>query len=106
MTEAQEINSDIPEECVTYDQEEWITKKVRPIQIGEFLRKFVSGRLPALSEGEIAAFTAAMHQLGFGSQGGADAIAIFHQFIYNEWASGTLVTPLTRIKVDQKTVLE
>ena len=46
---------------------------VRPIQMGEFLRKYVSRRLLALSEGEIAALTTAMRQLGVASQGGAEA---------------------------------
>ena len=50
----------------------------------------------------------AVRQLGVGSQGGAEALAIFHQLIYDEWASGSLDTPLVRIKVDEKktTVLE
>ena len=56
----------------------------------------------ALGEGEIAALTTAMRQLGVGSQGGAEALAIFHQLIFDEWTSGTLVTPLVRIKVDEK----
>ena len=34
--------------------------KLRPIQIGEFVRKYVSRRLLTLSEGEIAAFMTAM----------------------------------------------
>ena len=40
-------------------------------------------------------------QLGVGSQGGAEALAIFHQLIFDEWASGTLDTPPTRIKIDE-----
>ena len=40
------------------------------------MRKYVSRRLLALSEGEIAALTAAMRHLGVGSQGGAEALAI------------------------------
>ena len=39
----------------------------------------------ALSEGEIAALTTSMRQLGVGSQGGAEALAKFHQFICAEW---------------------
>ena len=57
---------------------------------GEFLWK-VSRRLLALSEGEIVALTTAMRQLGVGSQSGAEALAIFHQLIYDEWASGNSV---------------
>ena len=41
--------------------------------MGEFRRKNVSRQLIALSEGEIAALTTAMRQLGVGPQGGAEA---------------------------------
>ena len=34
------------------------------------------------------------------------SFAIFHQLIFDEWTSGSFVTPLVRIKVDEKTVLE
>ena len=34
-----------------------------------------------------------------GSQGGVEALAIFHQLVFDEWTSGTLDTPLGRIKV-------
>ena len=43
-----------------------------------------------------------MRQLGVGIQGGAEALAIFHQLIFDEWTSGTLDTPLAGIKVDEK----
>ena len=69
--------------------------------MGEFLQKYVSRLLLALSEGEIAALTTAMRQLGVGSQGGAEALAIFPQLLYDEWASGSLTEPLARIKVDE-----
>ena len=68
----------------------------------EFLRKHVSRRLLALSGGERAALTTTMRQLGVGSQGGAEALAIFHQLLYEEWASGSLIEPLARIKVDEQ----
>ena len=51
----------------------------------------------SLNESEIAALTTAMRQLGVRS-----ALAIFHQLIYNEWASGSLATPLARIQVDEQ----
>ena len=60
-------------------------QKVRPIQMVEFLRQYVSRRLPALGEGEIATLTAAMRQLGVCSKGGAEALAIFHQLIFDRW---------------------
>ena len=53
----------------------------------EFLRKCVSTRLLALSEGEIVALRAATRQRGVGSQRGAEALATFHQLIFDEWAS-------------------
>ena len=51
----------------------------------EFLRKHVSRRLLALSEGEVAGLMKAMRQLGVGSQGRAEGLANLHQFIYDEW---------------------
>ena len=102
LTEASEITADVPEDSVLYDQQAVDLKKVRPIQMGEFLRKYVSRRLLALCEGEIAALTTAMRQLGVGSQGGAEALAIFHQLLYDEWISGSLTEPLARIKVDEQ----
>ena len=63
LTEAQEITTDIPEDSVTCDQQHVDPKKVRPIHMGEFLRKNVSLRLLALNEGEIAALTTLMRPL-------------------------------------------
>ena len=57
------------------------------------MRTYVSRLLLALSEGEIAALTAAMRHLGVGSQ---------DPLIFDEWTSGTLDTPLARIKVDER----
>ena len=71
--------------------------------MGEFLRKHVSRRLLALSEGEIAALTTSLRQIGVGTPGGAEALAIFHQLLYHEWMTGSLRGPLARIKVDEKT---
>ena len=66
------------------------------------MRNNVSRRLLALSEGETAALTTAMRQLGVGSQGGAEALAIVHRLLYDEWASGSLTELLARSKVDEK----
>ena len=52
---------DLPEE------QEVDPKKVRPIQTGQPSRKCVSRRLLALNEGEVAAPTTAVRQLGVGS---------------------------------------
>ena len=56
-TEAQEVITDVPEDSVMYELQDSDPKKARPIQMEEFLRKYVSRRLLALSEGEIAALT-------------------------------------------------
>ena len=87
LTEAQEITADNPEDSVMYDQQAVDPKKGRSIQMGGLPAEI---RLRALSKGEIAALTTAMRQLGVGSEGGAEALTIFHQLIFDEWASGTL----------------
>ena len=48
LTEAQEVTTDVLEDSVTYDQQEVDSQNVRPIQMGEFLGKYVSRRLLAL----------------------------------------------------------
>ena len=70
--------------------------------MGGFQREYISRRLSALSEGETAALTTSMRQLGVGSQVGAEAFAIFHQILYDEWTAGSRNEPLARIKVDEK----
>ena len=80
-------------------------KKFGPFKWGEFLRKYVSRRHLAPSEGEIAALTTSMRQIGVGTPGGAEALAIFHQLFYDEWMTGSLSGPLARIKVDEKNCL-
>ena len=72
-------------------------KKVRPAQMGEFLRKYVSRKLLAMSEGEIASLITAMPQLGVGFLDGAEALAVFHHFMYDEWVAGSLNAPLARM---------
>ena len=54
-----------------------IQKKFGPFRWCEFLRKYVSQRLLALSEGEIAALTSSFRQIGVGTQGGAEALATY-----------------------------
>ena len=105
LTEAQQVTTDIPEGSVTNDQQDVDPKKVRPIQMREFLRKCVSRRLLALSEGETAAFTTSMRQIGVGTPGGAEGLAMFHQLLHDEWMTGSLIGPLARIKVDEKKLL-
>ena len=36
-----------------------------------------------------------------GSQGGVEALAVFHRLIFDEWLAGSLETPLARIGVDE-----
>ena len=69
LTEAQEVTTDVPEDSVMYDQQDVVPEKVRPIQMEEFLRKYVSRRLLVLSEGEIAALTTSMRQIGWVPRG-------------------------------------
>ena len=103
LTEAQEVTADIPEEKVSRLTNIRVDpKKVRTTRMGEFMRKYVSRRLLALSKGEIAVLMTAMRQLGAGSPDCAEALAIFHQPIHDEWASGSLNAPLARVKVDEK----
>ena len=42
-----------------------------------------------------------MSQLGVGTPGGAEALATFHQLLYEVWQQGGLDFPLARIKVDE-----
>ena len=76
----------------------WTPKKVRPIQRVP-ANIYVCRRLPALTEAEIVALTAAVRQLRALTHGGAEAI--FHQLILDEWTSGKLDMPPARIKVDE-----
>ena len=45
LTEAQQATTDVPEDSVMYDQQYIDPKNVRPIQMEEFFRKYVSRRL-------------------------------------------------------------
>ena len=43
----------------------------------------------------------AMRQLSVGAPGGAEALASFHQLLYDAWKAGLLPRTLVRIKVDE-----
>ena len=43
-----------------------------------------------------------MRQIGVGTPGGAGALAIFRQLLFDEWMAGSISGPLARIKVDEK----
>ena len=45
---------------------------------------------------------ASARQLGVGLPGGAEALATFHQLLYEAWASGELKQDLARVKIDEK----
>ena len=92
LTEAQAITADIPDQHMTHDQSAANQRKVRPIQMGG-VRAKISSRLLTLCDGEVALLTPAMRQLGFGSDGGAEALAITHRLIFDEGVSGTPDTP-------------
>ena len=76
--------------------------KVRPIQIGEWLRRWVSRRLLKINKADIECVTGAMRQLGVGTPGGAEALAIFQQCLHDLWRAGGVETPLARIKIDER----
>ena len=73
----------------------------RTPRTGEFLRKYVSRRLLALGDGEIAVLMPAMRQLGASPPGGAESLAIFHQLIFDERLTGSIADPLARVSVDE-----
>ena len=43
-----------------------------------------------------------MRQLGVGVSGGAEALGLFHQLLFDAWSGGRLSKPLARIKIDEK----
>ena len=101
LTEAQEVTSDVQKTASRTSSKRSNARK-GPAQVDEFLRKYVSRRLLALSEGEIAALTTSMRQIGVGIPSGVGALAIFHQLLFDEWMAGSLSGPLARGKVDEK----
>ena len=78
------------------------SNKVRPIQMGEFMRKYVSRRLRSVNHQDEKKIMQAMRQIGVGTSGGAEALAIFHQVLYEVWQAGGLAKPLARVKIDEK----
>ena len=76
--------------------------KVRPIQMGEFLRKFTCRRLLAVDQPEVLAATADMRQFGCGVAGGAEAIIHFRKCVRALWRGGKLTSPMCTIDIDQE----
>ena len=84
LAEAQDVTTDIPEDSVTYDRHP---------------------KSSAHSDGRVLAkmrVAASMRQIGVGTPGGAEALAIFRQLLIDEWMTGSLRRPLARMKVDEK----
>ena len=66
---AQEVTTDIPEDSVTYDQQAVGPKKVRPGQIERLPAEIRVAADLTQSEGEIAALTTWMRQIGVDTPG-------------------------------------
>ena len=83
--------ADVPEVRVAYAARDPTSaamevepEMVSRFQMGELVRKCVSSRLLALSAEETASLMTAMRQIGVGAQGGAEALATFHQLVFDE----------------------
>ena len=59
--------------------------KIRPIQMGEFLRKFTCKRLLSLDKLDVAAVSASLRQFGCGIPGGAEAVIHFRKIVMDLW---------------------
>ena len=77
-------------------------RAVRPIQMGEFLRRLICKRLLLLLNPDVHKVMLEMRQLGVGMPGGAETLATFHQLLYELWEAGELSTPLARVKIDER----
>ena len=53
-----------------------------------------------LYAGDIDRTMEACRQLGVGTPGGAETLALFHHAVHHLWQQGLIATPLARIKVD------
>ena len=71
---------------------------VRLIQVGGFMRKYVSRCLLALNNADTAQTLATMRQLGAATAEGAEALAII-LLILDAWTDGRLNKTLARVKV-------
>eukprot|EP00973_Karenia_brevis_P044921 6220379-Karenia_brevis.AAC.1 len=76
--------------------------KVRPIQMGEFLRKFACRRLLALERGTVLAATADMRQFGCGVAGGAEALIHFRKAVLDLHRASLLDGPACMIDIHQE----
>ena len=74
---------------------------VRPIQMGEFLRKHVTRRMLAVDKRRIQCSMTNARQWGVGVSGGTEAIIHTHYAIEELYFKGKLARPLAVIQVDQ-----
>ena len=74
---------------------------VRPIQMGEFLRKYITRRLQALDRRRIQCSMVNARQWGVGTAGGTEAIIHLHYGIEELYRKGSLPRPLAAIQIDQ-----
>eukprot|EP00973_Karenia_brevis_P011960 1623910-Karenia_brevis.AAC.1 len=72
------------------------SKKVRPIQMGELLRKFVCRRLLKLDKADVDRVMISMRQFGCGVEGGAESLQALFQIVDDLWRAGKLQKPLAR----------
>ena len=78
-------------------------QKVRPIQAGEFLRRFTSRRLLAIDRDDINAVSVSMRQFGgAGVPGGMEALIHFQKAVRKIARSGKARIPLCRVSIDQE----
>ena len=76
--------------------------KVRPIQMGEMLRKFVCKRALSLERPQILRIMTSMRQYGCGTPGGTEAIIHLRKHLQSLWDKGLLPQPLAIVEIDQK----
>ena len=78
------------------------TPAVRPIQVGEWLRKVITRRILDTDKATTSKKLLQSRQWGIGVTGGAEAIAITHLLIEDLWNLNLLTRPLAAIQVDHK----
>ena len=103
LTEAQEVTTDVPEDSVTYDQQDVDTQKIGPFRWESSFGNTSRGdSWLSVTENLHAALTTSMRQIGVGTPGGAEASTTFNQLHHDEWMTGSISGPLARIKVNEK----
>ena len=85
LTEAQEVTADVPEDSVMYDHQEVDTPRSSAFADGRVLSEVSLAPTFGAQRRRNCGLPTAMRQLGAGSQGGAEVLAIFHQLLYDEW---------------------